>query len=125
MAFMCIRNIALLSISIISSNRMHRHIKRRFAKSVGFQNLRHASRTIKGIETIHAIYKQNQSSQPNFGFRRITNYRNYSKLHKFYIPNEACFVYLKTLQRNPNTSRIDNLSFSYSRCKCGSSIFSV
>ncbi|MCQ6343684.1 hypothetical protein NPM06_29735, partial [Bacillus cereus] len=33
-------------------------------------------------------------------FRRITNYRNYSKLHKFYIPNEACFVYLKTLQRN-------------------------
>ena len=46
----------------------HRHIKRRFAKSVGFQNLRHASRTIKGIETIHAIYKQNQSSQPNFGF---------------------------------------------------------
>ncbi|QIW22454.1 IS6 family transposase [Bacillus thuringiensis serovar andalousiensis] len=33
----------------------HRHIKRRFAKSVGFQNLRHASRTIKGIETIHVF----------------------------------------------------------------------
>ncbi|MBG9536343.1 IS6 family transposase, partial [Bacillus thuringiensis] len=36
----------------------HRHIKRRFVKSAGFQNLRHASRTLKGIETIHAIYKQ-------------------------------------------------------------------
>ncbi|MFJ1117735.1 DDE-type integrase/transposase/recombinase [Bacillus thuringiensis] len=30
----------------------HRHVKRRFAKSSGFQNIRHASRTIKGIETI-------------------------------------------------------------------------
>ncbi|NSW39774.1 IS6 family transposase, partial [Bacillus sp. Xin1] len=29
----------------------HRHVKRRFSKSAGFQNLRHASRTIKGIET--------------------------------------------------------------------------
>ncbi|PEM35838.1 DDE-type integrase/transposase/recombinase, partial [Bacillus toyonensis] len=46
----------------------HRHIKRRLAKSAGFQNLRQALRTIKGIETIHAIYKQNQSSQLNFGF---------------------------------------------------------
>nr|WP_242476209.1 IS6 family transposase [Bacillus cereus] len=34
----------------------HRHIKRRFVQSVEFQNLRHASRTLKGIETIHAIY---------------------------------------------------------------------
>ncbi|CAI8707734.1 IS6 family transposase [Bacillus pseudomycoides] len=33
----------------------HRHVKRRFAKSTEFQNLLHASRTLKGIETIHAI----------------------------------------------------------------------
>ncbi|OUB06951.1 hypothetical protein BK708_39535 [Bacillus thuringiensis serovar yunnanensis] len=33
----------------------HRHIKRRFAKFTGFQNLPHASRTLKGIENIHAI----------------------------------------------------------------------
>ncbi len=46
----------------------HRHIKRRFAKSAGFQNLRHASRTLKGIETIHALYKRNRSLRPNFGF---------------------------------------------------------
>ncbi|EOO24077.1 hypothetical protein IIU_06864 [Bacillus cereus VD133] len=39
----------------------HRHIKRRFVKSARFQNLRHASRTLKGIETIHAIYKQKRS----------------------------------------------------------------
>ncbi|ANS51832.1 hypothetical protein BT246_65400 (plasmid) [Bacillus thuringiensis] len=39
----------------------HRHIKRRFAKSSGFQSIRHASRTIKGIETIQAIYKQRRS----------------------------------------------------------------
>ena len=38
----------------------HRHVKRCFAKSAGFQNLRHASRTIKGIEIIHALYKQNR-----------------------------------------------------------------
>jgi len=46
----------------------HRHVKRRFAKSAGFQNLRHASRTIKGIETIHALYKRNRSLGSDFGF---------------------------------------------------------
>ncbi|EOO24202.1 hypothetical protein ICM_05836 [Bacillus cereus BAG1X2-3] len=46
----------------------HRHVKRRFAKSAGFQNLRHASRTIKGIETIHALYKQRRSFQRNSAF---------------------------------------------------------
>ncbi|MED1619849.1 IS6 family transposase, partial [Aneurinibacillus migulanus] len=45
-----------------------RHVKRCFSKSAGFQNLRHASRTLKGIETIHAIYKQNRSLRPNCGF---------------------------------------------------------
>ncbi|MES5943719.1 MULTISPECIES: IS6 family transposase [unclassified Bacillus cereus group] len=40
----------------------HRHIKRRLVKSAGFQNLRHASRTIKGIETIHAIYVEKEKS---------------------------------------------------------------
>ncbi|MEH7151412.1 IS6 family transposase, partial [Bacillus thuringiensis] len=46
----------------------HRHIKRRFVQSAGFQNLRHASRTLKGIETIHAIYKQKRSHMPDFSF---------------------------------------------------------
>lgn len=47
----------------------HRHVKHRFAKSAGFQNLRHTSLTIKGIETIHAIYKRKRSSQQaNFFF---------------------------------------------------------
>ncbi|PGW42464.1 IS6 family transposase [Bacillus thuringiensis] len=46
----------------------HRHVKRRFVKSVGFQTLRHASRTIKGIETIQAIYKQRRNFQTNFVF---------------------------------------------------------
>ncbi|MBH0340621.1 transposase, partial [Bacillus thuringiensis] len=40
----------------------YRHVKRRFAKSSGFQSIRHASRTIKGIETIQAIYKQRRKS---------------------------------------------------------------
>ncbi|MBC6970928.1 IS6 family transposase, partial [Bacillus sp. Xin] len=39
----------------------HRHVKRRSSKSAGFQNLRHASRTLEGIETIHALYKRNRS----------------------------------------------------------------
>ncbi|AFQ30471.1 IS element transposase (plasmid) [Bacillus thuringiensis HD-789] len=46
----------------------HRHVKRRFAKSSGFQNIRHASRTLKGIKTIHAIYKQKRSQIPDFSF---------------------------------------------------------
>ncbi|MGE7875639.1 IS6 family transposase [Bacillus paramycoides] len=41
----------------------HRHVKRRFAKSAGFQSLRHASRTLKGIETVHALYKRKRSLQ--------------------------------------------------------------
>ncbi|MGX1460780.1 putative transposase [Bacillus thuringiensis] len=39
----------------------HRHVKRRSSKSAGFQILRHASRTLKEIETVHALYKQNRS----------------------------------------------------------------
>ncbi|MBY0598572.1 DDE-type integrase/transposase/recombinase, partial [Bacillus bingmayongensis] len=46
----------------------HRHVKRRFSKSAGFQNLRHASRTLKGIETIHALYKRTRSLGSDFGF---------------------------------------------------------
>ncbi|MGG3523877.1 IS6 family transposase, partial [Bacillus pseudomycoides] len=46
----------------------HRHVKRRFSKSAGFQNLRHASRTLKGIETVHALYKQNRSLKPDSCF---------------------------------------------------------
>ncbi|MHA2890500.1 IS6 family transposase [Bacillus cereus] len=39
----------------------HRHIKRHFAKSAGFQSIRHVSRTLKGIETVHALYKKQKS----------------------------------------------------------------
>jgi transposase-like protein len=46
----------------------YRHVTRRFAKSAGFQNLRHASRTIKGIETIQALYKQRLSIQRDSTF---------------------------------------------------------
>ncbi|EOO24342.1 hypothetical protein IIU_05982 [Bacillus cereus VD133] len=57
----------------------HRHVKRRFAKSAGFQSIRHASRTLKGIETVHAIYKRNRSLNPNCGFS------TYKELHKLLI----------------------------------------
>ncbi|MBJ8026277.1 DDE-type integrase/transposase/recombinase, partial [Bacillus cereus] len=46
----------------------HRYIKRRFVKSAGFQNLRHASRTLKGFESFHTIYKQKRSHMPDFSF---------------------------------------------------------
>lgn len=55
----------------------HRHVKRRFVKSAGFQNLRHASRTLKGIETIHALYNESAVYIPTALFRRSTNYNNY------------------------------------------------
>ncbi|PHD64285.1 DDE-type integrase/transposase/recombinase, partial [Bacillus toyonensis] len=57
----------------------HRHIKRRFVKSAGFQSLRHASRTLKGIETIHAIYKQKRSLIPDFSF---STYKELQKLFR-------------------------------------------
>ncbi|WP_307841667.1 IS6 family transposase [Bacillus thuringiensis] len=56
----------------------HRHIKRRFVKFAGFQNLRHASRTLKEIETIHAIYKQKRSQIPDFSFS------TYNELQKLF-----------------------------------------
>ncbi|WP_141543937.1 IS6 family transposase, partial [Bacillus toyonensis] len=40
---------------------VYRHVKRCFVKSAGFQSLRQASRTLKGIETIYDIYKQKRS----------------------------------------------------------------
>ncbi|MGN7197522.1 IS6 family transposase [Bacillus mycoides] len=47
----------------------YRHVNRRFAKSTGFQSLRHASRTLKGIETVHVLYKRKRSlQQPSFVF---------------------------------------------------------
>ncbi|MGE6553488.1 DDE-type integrase/transposase/recombinase, partial [Bacillus mycoides] len=46
----------------------HRHVKRRFAKSSGFQTIRHASRTIKGIESIQALYKQRRSFESDSVF---------------------------------------------------------
>ncbi|WJE55959.1 IS6 family transposase (plasmid) [Bacillus cereus] len=49
----------------------YRHVKRRFVKSSGFQTLRHASQTIKGIETIQALYKERRSPQSNFVFSLI------------------------------------------------------
>ena len=41
-----------------------KHVKHRFTKSTGFQKLRHTSRTIKGIETIHALYKKSAVYSP-------------------------------------------------------------
>lgn len=45
-----------------------RHFQRHFVNSAGFKNPRHASRTLKGIETIHVIYKQKRSHMPDFSF---------------------------------------------------------
>ncbi len=46
----------------------HRHVKGHFTKSTGFQGLHYPSRTLKEIETFHAIYKRKRSLQPNCVF---------------------------------------------------------
>ncbi len=46
----------------------HRHVKRRFSKSIELHNLHHTSCTIKGIQTIHALYKQKRSFQRDSAF---------------------------------------------------------
>lgn len=57
-----------MGIPWISNFVEHAIIKRRFAKSSGFQNIRHTSRTIKGIETIQAIYKKRRSLESDSVF---------------------------------------------------------
>lgn len=47
---------------------LYGNFSRTFLKSIGFQNLRHASRTIKGNGTIHALYKQRRSLQKGSAF---------------------------------------------------------
>lgn len=46
----------------------HRHVKHRSARSSRFQTLFHALRTIRGIETIHTLYKQRRSLQIDSAF---------------------------------------------------------
>ncbi|PGC33676.1 hypothetical protein COM18_25445, partial [Bacillus pseudomycoides] len=41
-----------------------------------FVGLRHASRTLKGIETVQALYKQNRNLNPDFGFSAYDQLRN-------------------------------------------------
>ncbi|WP_428037146.1 IS6 family transposase [Bacillus cereus] len=57
----------------------HRYIKRPFSKSAGFQSLRHASCTLKEIETIHALYKRKRSLQTNCVFS------TYNELQQLFI----------------------------------------
>ncbi|HHT7228272.1 TPA: IS6 family transposase [Bacillus cereus] len=57
----------------------HRHVKRRFAQSSGFQSIRHTSRTIKGIETLQDIYKQRRSLSSDSVF---SAYNELQKLFK-------------------------------------------
>ena len=81
----------------------HRHIKRRFVKSAGFQNLRHASRTLKGIETLHAIYKQKRSHIPDFSFQRTRNYSSYSELLKLQLYFVSRLMFFKLCNRTKNS----------------------
>lgn len=57
----------------------HRHVKRRFTQSSGFQSIHHTSRTIKGIETIQDIYKQRRSLSSDSVF---SAYNELQKLFK-------------------------------------------
>lgn len=58
----------------------HRHVKRHFSKSAGFQSLRHASRTIKGIKTINALDKRNRNLSADFGFSTYNELQNIFKI---------------------------------------------
>lgn len=49
--------------NVIEQN--HRHVERRFSRSLGFRSLHHALRTIKGIGTVYPIYKQKRIFQLN------------------------------------------------------------
>lgn len=58
-----------------------RLIKRRFVKSTGFQSLRHASLTIKGMETVYVLYKQNRNLRQGFGFSTYDELRSLLTIH--------------------------------------------
>ncbi|MDA2638886.1 IS6 family transposase, partial [Bacillus cereus] len=36
----------------------------------------HASRTLKGMETVHALYKRNRNQHPDFGFSAYNELQN-------------------------------------------------
>ena len=55
----------------------HRHVKRRFAKSAGFQNLRHASRTIKGTRPFIPYINKGEVFKETSPFQRTMNFNNY------------------------------------------------
>lgn len=46
----------------------HRQVKKRFPKSSGFQKMRTASATIKGIEVVNALYKESRRTFSLFDF---------------------------------------------------------
>ncbi|OPA10902.1 transposase [Bacillus cereus] len=48
-------------------------------KSSRFQSIRHTSRTLKRIKTVHSIYKQNRSHIPNFS---VSTYKELQKLFR-------------------------------------------
>ncbi len=80
----------------------HRHVKRRFVKSAGFQNLRHASRTIKGIEMIHAIYKRKRSSQQaNFFFSTYNELQKLLESARILYPKGGLFCLFKNFATEP------------------------
>lgn len=81
----------------------HRHVKRRFAKSSGLQNIRHTSRTIKGIKIIQDIYKDKVLNQTP-SFLRTKNFTSYSLPLK-YCPHLATSLYCfklcnRTIKKN-------------------------
>ncbi|QDD87252.1 ABC transporter permease protein YvcS (plasmid) [Bacillus cereus] len=78
----------------------YRHVTRRFGKSAGFQNLRHASRTIKGIETIHALYKQRLSLQ------RDSTFLTYNELQQLLLSLICMQIIYFLIIRNHYIKRI-------------------
>ncbi|MEK1425111.1 IS6 family transposase, partial [Limosilactobacillus fermentum] len=50
----------------------HRFIKRHRVRSAGFQTIRTATRTLAGVEVVHAIQKETRRNVSLFGFSVIT-----------------------------------------------------
>ncbi|MGR5965911.1 DDE-type integrase/transposase/recombinase [Bacillus cereus] len=77
--FLRIRNIVPLSISIISSNKAIDISNDVLLNPQDFKNLRHASRNIKEIETIHAIYVEKEKS-----YFRDSSFSTYKELQELF-----------------------------------------
>lgn len=79
----------------------HHHVKRRFVKYAGFQIFLHASRTLKGIETIYALYTKAKFATTELRFFDVQGITTITNCYLTISPHLSTRLYFfQTLKKN-------------------------